>query len=139
MSVDLGFLVTNAPVLELTSSDNGNGWKLSVTSINHDIPIVQSLYWSDLEMMLNDGNTTSTWETVSTSLGNGTYCEQTFPPQLLGDISVSFSAVDLAGNGYLNCRRLLHYHVRNRLYLQQVGHLQSLRALSTIEQPCSRS
>jgi hypothetical protein len=102
VSLDLGFLFSEAPVVELNASDYGNGWKLSATSINDGSPRSGSLSWYDLRFILHEENGTASWETESTSLDNGTYCEQVFLPRLIGDISVNFSAVDLAGNGYLN-------------------------------------
>ena len=102
VNLDLGFLFSEAPVFELNASDYGNGWKLSVTSINDGSPSSGSVSWTDLRMTLHDGSSTASWETESFHLDNGTYCEQTFSPQLVGDITVTCSVVDLAGNGYLN-------------------------------------
>jgi hypothetical protein len=102
VSVDLGFLFSEAPVMELNASDYGNGWKLSATSINDGSPSSGSISWGDLRIMLHEENGSASWETESFQLDNGTYCEQVFSPRLIGDITVNFSAVDLAGNGYLN-------------------------------------
>ena len=102
MSVDLGFLYSEMPVIVLNTSEYGNGWKLSVTSVNDGNLFTQSPSWSDLRTMLHDGTSTASWETESSYLGNGTYCEQIFSPKLVGDITVTCSVVDLAGNGHLN-------------------------------------
>ncbi len=102
VSLDLGFRFSEAPVIELNASYHGNGWELSVTSINDGSPSSGSIPWHDLRFILHEENGTASWETESTSLDNGTYCEQVFLPRQIGDVFVNLSAVDLAGNGYLN-------------------------------------
>jgi hypothetical protein len=100
--VDLGLAYSERPVIALSTSEYGNGWRLSVTSVNDDIQDYSPLLWSDMRTMLHDGNSTVSWHTESTYLYNGTYSEQVFSPLLIGDVTVTCSIVDLAGNGHIN-------------------------------------
>ena len=102
LSVDLGFQYWERPVVALNASEYGNGWKLSVTEVNDQKLFEDSLYWYDLRTMLHDGTSTASWDPETSYLDNGSYCEQTFSPQLVGDITVTCTVVDLAGNGRLN-------------------------------------
>ncbi|OGS56607.1 MAG: hypothetical protein A3K60_02210 [Euryarchaeota archaeon RBG_19FT_COMBO_56_21] len=102
LSVGFGFDYLERPVLAMNAAVHDNGWKISVTSINDDIPAAWAISWYDLRVMLNDANGTASWSPESSQLNNGTYSEQVFSLQLLGDITVMCTIVDLAGNGYAN-------------------------------------
>lgn len=102
VSVNLGMDYLSAPVVALDVADFDNGWKSSVASVNENVTSFRSLSWSDMRMVLYDGINHVEWETQSTYFINGTMTEHAFFPQLLGNITVTCSVVDLLGNGYLD-------------------------------------
>jgi hypothetical protein len=74
-----------------------SGQRFTVSMITQDyIP------WSDVTIVLSDGQNAVLWHPLSEDLDIGSVSSHEYETLLLGDIEVTLSISDIAGNGMIN-------------------------------------
>jgi len=74
-----------------------NGTKITIVSITKtDVP------WDDVMIQLTDGTNFLEWNPRTTDLDGGAAMTVHYGPEALGDLMVSVTVTDLAGNGFVS-------------------------------------
>ena len=105
VSVEIGFQGSMQPNLQVTNESIPHGQKISVVSITQNMlgsTVMGSLQWTDMSIVLTDGNSSVRWQPNTVTLTAGNLDRQDFPPANLGALTVLCNVTDLVGNGYVN-------------------------------------
>jgi hypothetical protein len=93
---DFGFGDYSTPVAALSKSMITDGLRITV------VAITEAVEWSDLTIVLTDGDYAASWSPSSLDLNDGVAVIHDYGVRELGPLIVTLSICDLAGNGYLN-------------------------------------
>ena len=97
MAFGFGADTSTPPVGQVTLGSIEGGFRFQFTPLSKDTT------WSDLEIVVLDGNNSITFSNMTAEAMKGDYGKITFfGSQSLGSLDVYLNVTDLGGNGYIN-------------------------------------